>query len=101
MLASVSQWEREVVSERTASAMQHKAASGEHTGGVPPYGFRVAENGLHLVEVEAAQAVLVAARLLRAAGLSLRAVARELDARGLRSRVGRPFSAAQIQGLVA
>lgn len=101
VLASVSQWEREAIGERTATAMQHKAASGEYTGGIPPYGFRVAENGIHLVEVEAEQAVLVEARQLRAAGLSLRAVARELDARGLRSRVGRPFSAAQIRGMVA
>jgi DNA invertase Pin-like site-specific DNA recombinase len=101
VLASVSQWEREAIGERTATAMQHKAASGEYTGGVPPYGFRVADDGVHLAPVEAEQAVLVEARALRAAGLSLRAVARELDARGLRSRVGRPFSAAQIQGMVA
>ncbi len=101
VLASVSQWEREAIGERTATAMQHKAASGEYTGGVPPYGFRVADDGVHLVEVEAEQAVLSEARRLRSAGLSLRAVARELDARGLRSRVDRPFSAAQIRGMVA
>jgi DNA invertase Pin-like site-specific DNA recombinase len=101
VLASVSQWEREAIGERTASAMQHKAEQGEYTGGVPPYGFRVDDDGVHLVSVEAEQAVLAVARELRLAGLSLRAVARELDARGLRSRVGRPFSAAQIRGMVA
>lgn len=101
VLASVSQWEREAIGERTATAMQHKAASGEYTGGVPPYGYRVADDGVRLVPVEAEQAVLAIARELRAAGLSLRAVARELDARGLQSRVGRSFSAAQIRGMVA
>lgn len=101
VLASVSQWEREAIGERTATAMRFKAEQGEYTGGVAPYGFRLADDGVHLVAVEAEQAVLVAARELRAAGLSLRGVARELDRRGLRSRVGRPFSAAQIRGMVA
>jgi DNA invertase Pin-like site-specific DNA recombinase len=101
VLASVSQWEREAIGERTATAMQHKAASGEYTGGVPPYGFRLADDGVHLVAVDAEQAVLAVARELRAAGLSLRAVARELASRGLKSRVGRAFSAAQIRGMVA
>jgi DNA invertase Pin-like site-specific DNA recombinase len=101
VLASVSQWEREAIGERTATAMRFKAEQGEYTGGVAPYGFRLDDDGVHLVAVEAEQAVLVAARELRTAGLSLRAVARELDRRGLRSRVGRAFSAAQIRGMVA
>lgn len=101
IMATISQWERETIGERTATAMQYRRASGEYTGGVPPYGFRVADDGVHLVAVDAEQAVLAVARELRVAGLSLRAVARGLDARGLRSRVGRPFSAAQVQGMVA
>src|SRR5207302_10417331 len=32
VLASVSQWEREAIGERTATAMQHKAKQGEYTG---------------------------------------------------------------------
>ncbi|GAC1430248.1 MAG: hypothetical protein NVSMB62_27670 [Acidobacteriaceae bacterium] len=38
VLASVSQWEREAIGERTAVAMQHKVAQGEYTGGQTPYG---------------------------------------------------------------
>jgi DNA invertase Pin-like site-specific DNA recombinase len=34
VLASVGQWEREAIGERTATAMQHKAAQSEYTGGV-------------------------------------------------------------------
>ena len=40
-------------------------------------------------------------RLHAAAGLSLRAVARELDAAGMRSRTGRPFAAVQVQRMTA
>jgi site-specific DNA recombinase len=98
VLASVSQWEREAIGERTAAAMQHKAACGEFTGGEAPYGWRVEGDRLEPVHNE--QRVIAEARRLRGAGLSLRAVARELDAAGLRSRVGRSFAAAQIQRML-
>jgi len=48
VLASVSQWEREAIGERTATAMQHKARQGEYTGGWAPYGRRVALDGSQL-----------------------------------------------------
>ncbi len=99
VLASVSQWEREAIGERTAVAMQHKAACGEFTGGEAPYGWRVAEGRLEAVEAE--QAVIAEARRLRASGVSLRAVARELDAAGMRSRTGRPFAAVQVHRMTA
>ena len=98
VLASVSQWEREAIGERTAAAMQHKAACGEFTGGEAPYGWRV--EGDHLEPIAPEQHVIAEARRLRAAGLSLRAVARELDAAWMRSRTGRPFAAVQIQRMI-
>ena len=99
VLASVSQWEREAIGERTAAVMQHKAAAGEYTGGRAPYGFRV-EAG-RLVRVEAEQAVLAAARDAAAKGLSLRAIALVLEERGFLSRVGKAFAPTQIARLVA
>src|SRR5882672_9158542 len=45
VLASVSQWEREAIGERTSAAMKHKAGQGEYTGGDVPYGWRVATVG--------------------------------------------------------
>ena len=101
VLVSVAQWEREAIAERTAAAMQYKASVNEFTGGEPPYGYRVDADGVHLTEHEGEQAVLVQARALRAAGLSLRAVAIELDRAGLRSRRGRAFASPQIMRMVA
>ena len=98
VLASVSQWEREAIGERTAAAMQHKAACGEFTGGEAPFGWRAVEG--RLVTVEAEQATIVEARRLRAAGVSLRTVARELDRAGMRSRAGRPFVAVQVRRML-
>jgi DNA invertase Pin-like site-specific DNA recombinase len=99
VLASVSQWEREAIGERTAAAMQHKAACGEFTGGEVPYGWKVANGRLEPVPAE--QTVIAEARRLRAAGVSLRAVARELDAAGMRSRTGKPFAAVQVRRMLA
>lgn len=99
VLASVSQWEREAIGERTAAVMQFKASQGEYTGGAAPYGFRV-EAG-QLVEVEAEQLVVTAARELRAAGLSLAKVSAALAARGLLTRTGKVFAPVQVSRLIA
>lgn len=99
VLGSVSQWEREAIGERTSAAMQHMQSAGEYIGGEAPYGYAVVEGAL--VAVDAEQAVIVEARRLRAAGLSLRAVAAELDRAGLRARTGRTFAATQIARMVA
>jgi len=100
VLGSVAQWEREAIGERTAVAMKHKAEKGERVGAVP-YGFALAADGVALVEVEAEQAVIGEARTLRAAGMSLRAVAAELTRRGFLARAGRPFAAEQVRRMVA
>jgi len=87
VLASTSQWEREAIGERTAAAMAQLRRAGRHTGGEPPYGWRVGAGGAlepHPGEV----AVMATARELRAAGLSLRAVGEALAAEGAAPRSG-------------
>jgi DNA invertase Pin-like site-specific DNA recombinase len=101
VLASVSQWEREAIGERTAAAMQHKAAQGEYTGGMAPYGRRVGPDGQRLEEDAQELAARATARELRARGLSLRQVAQELERRGIRSRTGQGFAPVQVKRMVA
>ena len=86
ILASVSQWEREAIGERTAAAMQHKAARGEYTGGEPPFGYR--REAEMLVAHPEEQAAIELARQLYAGHRSLRGVARELESRGIRAGRG-------------
>lgn len=100
VLASVSQWEREVIAERTSDALQHKAAAGEFTGGLVPYGFRLGADGARLEPEPAEQLVIARARELRAGKLSLRAVARHLKQAGHRSRTGGDFAAAMVARMV-
>lgn len=100
ILTSVAQWEREAIGERTAAAMAHMASRGEYTGGQVPYGYRVADDGTHLVEHAAEQEVVAAIRELRAGGLSLRAVVAELGKRGMVARSGKPLGLTQVARIV-
>lgn len=85
----------------TKAAMKHKASKGEFLGGRrAPYGFTIGGDGVALVEVETEQAVIADARALRAAGMSLRAVAGKLARRGSVSRAGRVFLPQQIKRMV-
>ena len=101
VLAAVSQWEREAIGERTAAAMAHKADRGEYTGGEAPYGWRVAADGVNLEPNEGEQRVMRAAADLRRAGLSLRKVGAELEARGLLPRSGRRWHAKTVRALLS
>lgn len=99
VLASVSQWEREAIGERTSTAMQHMRAEGAYTGGRAPFGSRVGEGGK--VEPEPAeQATIQEARELRLKGLSYRSIGALLAERGRRARSGKPFGPSQIAGMV-
>ena len=95
VLASVSQWEREAIGERTAAALSVKSDRGERVGSVP-FGYSLADDGVHLVAHDDEQGTIRAARELRAGGLSLRAVAERLATLGHRSRTGRAFAAMQV-----
>jgi len=99
ILASVSQWEREAIGERTSAVLQHKKSKGEYTGGPIPYGF-VVVNGM-LVADPHEQEIVRLAKELRSSGLSLAKIASALDKRGLRSRNGKVFVATQINRMVA
>jgi hypothetical protein len=58
--------------------MNHKAK-----GPDAPYGYRVDDDGVHLVPVELEQQVISCVRELRAAGLSHQEIYSELEKRGL------------------
>jgi DNA invertase Pin-like site-specific DNA recombinase len=99
VLASVGEWEREAIGERTSAAMQHMRSQGQYTGGHIPYGFALSGDG-KLVPCAQERATQARARELASAGMSLRAIARELASEGRVSRTARPFVAAQVQRLL-
>jgi DNA invertase Pin-like site-specific DNA recombinase len=88
MLAVLSEFERDQVSERTRFALAHKRANGEKTGGDVPYGYGL-EDG-RLVPDAGEQKAIALIRELHAAGASLREIAGRLEAEGYRTKTGRP-----------
>jgi DNA invertase Pin-like site-specific DNA recombinase len=70
LLASLAEFERDQVSERTKMALAHKKRRGERVGRVP-LGFELAADGKTLVPVAAELAVVKLVVELRAGGLSL------------------------------
>jgi site-specific DNA recombinase len=100
LLAVLAEFERDLVSERTTTALQHKKRKGERTGSIP-LGKRLAEDGVHLVDEQGEQTAIEAARELRAQGLSLRGIAEALEQQGHLSRTKKRFDAKQVQRMVA
>jgi DNA invertase Pin-like site-specific DNA recombinase len=95
ILDAAAEHERALIRARTKAALAAKARKGERVGGVP-FGFRVGADGVHLERDEGEQATVATVRTLAAAGLSQRAIAGALAARGLVSRTGRPFAQPQV-----
>ncbi len=99
ILGSVSQWEREVIGERTSVAMGEMRKQGRYTGGRARFGFDVGEGTL--IPNEEEQAVMAQARELRTKGMTLRGIVRELETLGHRSRASRPFALRQVARMLA
>lgn len=98
MLASISQWEREAISERTSAALQIKKASGQRVGTIP-YGFDLADDGVNLIENAAEQKALELIRLLRERGLSFNKIAADLTRRGIVTKKGCKWAAQTVSNL--
>lgn len=100
LVDAFAEYERALIRARTRAALAVKRQRGERAGCVP-FGRRLGPDGKRL-EPDAGEGATVAAALaLRASGLSLRGVARELAARGHVGRSGRPLGKTQVARIVA
>ncbi|MGH7329929.1 MAG: recombinase family protein [Polyangiaceae bacterium] len=90
VLASIAKWEREAIGERTAFALAHKRKSGQVYGHAP-FGYRI--DGTSLVPIVEELDALKEARAMYDAGSSLRKIAAMFEARGIKPRGQRWYSA--------
>ncbi len=79
IMASMNQWERDTISERTHDALQHKISKNERAGQIP-YGWTLADDGTSLLPNEKEQKAISFIRDLHDKGYSYRAICRELEA---------------------
>jgi site-specific DNA recombinase len=99
VLASVSQWEREAVGERTTAVKQSMKANGLYCGGLVPYG-QMLING-QLVTNPQEQAIITRAKALKSEGHSLRSIATMFSQEGLRTRKDTNFSHVLVSRMAA
>lgn len=87
MLAVLAEFERDVVSERTKTAMQELKAQGRRVGTIP-FGWTETEAG-DLIENEAEQHCRGLISEMRRDGVSLRGIAKNLEDRGIPTKTGK------------
>ncbi|MGK5171837.1 recombinase family protein [Geodermatophilus sp. CPCC 205761] len=97
MLGTAARYEVEHAIERMQTAKRQAATSGRWKGGRRPFGYE--SDGVTVRETEAAEIRKGADALL--AGMSLRALAREWNARGVTTSTGGPWKPTEVRKLLA
>lgn len=87
MLAVLAEFERDLVSERTTTALAHKRAKGERVGTIP-FGYELGEDGIRLIEKPDEQVIIAEIRQQRRHGRTYRAIAGGLNQRGITAKNG-------------
>ena len=101
-IATIAEWERGIISERTAAALGEKKKRQEHLG-APPLGYRVIEaaDGARLVIEDADEMTTVrVARELHQTGKSLRQIGAHLVENGHRTKRGGQWTATAVRNLL-
>lgn len=88
MLAVLAEFERDLISERTMTALHHKRERGGRMGQIP-YGYAVGADGDSLVAAEYEQSVIRAIHAMRLDGCTLKAIAEKLKADRVPNKAGR------------
>src|SRR5262245_17284415 len=91
IVGALSQWEREVIGERTTEALAHLKAQGKRVSRYAPFGSRFDGAG-NVVPLAREQRALQDIWKLRKAGHSLASISATLAERGITNRNGQPYS---------
>ncbi len=95
MIDAFSEFERNIICERTKAAMQAKKRKNERVGHIP-FGLRLSEDGVHLEEFPQENSILVQIQELKERCLSTRKIAEEMNKRQAFNRGGSRWNHASI-----
>lgn len=98
MMAVLSEFERDQISERTTAALAHKKAKRE-TYSALPLGY--ADQAGMLIPVDEELRVVAEIKDMRGAGMTLRDIADDLNSRGIVGKRGGKFFASTIKAVLA
>ncbi len=95
MIDAFAEFERNIICERTRAAMQAKKKKNERVGHIP-FGYRLAEDGVHIEKDGREKAILKQIQDLMEEGLSTRKIAAEMNRRGAFNRGGSKWNHGSI-----
>ncbi|MBW2597350.1 MAG: recombinase family protein [Deltaproteobacteria bacterium] len=89
LMSSIAEMERNIVSERTKIALEHKKKNGYKTGGSIPYGFDLDFHTMKLIPNEQEQSVITMMKNWKEQGLTLQAICENLERYGIKTKQGK------------
>ena len=98
LTAALAEMERGIISERTSSALQHKRAKGEKTGGDVPFGYDSTDG--RLTENQDEQSIIRIAHSLKERGYSLQRIANHLNSKEYKTKKGASWKPSQVQRIL-
>lgn len=93
------QLERAMIRQRTTAALAVKKRRGERVGTIP-YGFKLSADGRKLLPDPREKKLVQLVLKLRQDGKSLRAIAKELEARGYKPKSGKHWYASTVKAIL-
>jgi len=96
----ISEYEKMMIQQRVKVAMAVKKSRGERVGYIP-YGYKLAENGIHLEPNDEEMRVIIVIMYLRNYGYTFRKIASELAMSGNLNRNNVPWNHVSVFNLVS
>lgn len=100
LLAVLAEFERDVISERTVTALSQMRKNNQRISGRIPYGYDLAGDCKTLIANAEELTTVKRIKQMRESGESLRGIAAALNADGVKSKGGKPWGASSIQSII-
>ena len=100
LMLAYAEFERALIKQRIKAALKVKKMKKEIIGINAPYGFSIAKNGKDLIENPTEQKTMKLAKRLHKQGLSLRKIAKALDAKGHKPRKAKQWYPSNVKSLL-
>lgn len=102
IVTAFASYEREMIKSRIQATMNLKKSKGHKLGGSVPFGFNVNEEGKVkvLIKNEEEQKVIQSIKRYKSKGLSLGAIAKKLNEKGITTKNDKEFQSMQVKRIV-
>lgn len=102
IVTAFADYERQMIKSRIQATMDLKKSKGEKLGGAVPYGYDVIEQDKKkvLVKNEHEQKIVASIKRYKSKGLSLGAIAKKLNERGITTKTGKEFQSMQVKRIL-